>query len=270
MTNLDFEQKIIITKSYLNKTKFTGCCKIILYVNFVFYVFYSLNFYELTDYSLSLFPVKYKYQIYRMVSNYFIHLNLMHFLISSVLILSKLHNIEKMIGTVNTIIYVSLSTYITSIIYLILVSTLKYILNNIFNFQTVELDFKSMIGLTSIYFSIYTLECNYSNSLTEIIYHVEILKSYKPFYLLVFLQFINPKENLLGHISGIYSAKVIVKLSKFIFPSINYIKILEKKYSSLMFFLIRNLSYVSVYHLDNQNYMLNNLNLIISNYLFFK
>lgn len=269
MNNIDFDQKMIITKSYLNKTKFTACCKIIVYVNFVFYVFYSLNFYELTDYSLSIFPIKYKYQIYRMISNYFIHLNLMHFLIGTILLFSKLHSIEKMIGTVNTIIYVFLSAYISSLIYITLVSILKYTVNNFFNFQTVELDFKSMVGLSTIYFSIYSLECNYSNSSTEIIYQVEIIKSYKPFYLLVFLQFVNPKENLLGHISGIYSAKVVVRLSKFLFPSANYIKRIEKYLCDTTLFLIRKLNYVSMHHLENQNYLLNNLNLIISIYLFY-
>jgi hypothetical protein len=268
MTNIDFEQKIIISKGCLNKTKLTACCKILVYVNFVFYIFYSLNFYELTDYSLSLFPVKYKYQLYRIVSNYFIHLNLMHYLIATLLIISKLHSIEKMIGSAMTIVYVAFSIYVTAILYLILVYVLKYTVNNIFNFQTIELDFKSMIGLTSIYLSIYTLENNFLNNTTEIIYQVEIIKSYKPFYLLVFLQFVNPKENLLGHICGIYSTKVIVKLSKLIFPSINYIKKLEKTYYNVTFFLIRNLNYVSVYHLENENYLLTNLNLIISNYLF--
>lgn len=225
----------------------------------IFYVIFTLRLYELNLFSLSEYPIKYKSQYYRMLSHHFVHLNFVHFLVVISFIYYLLDGIEKKIGTLVFSIYCSLSLFFVSLAYYLLIKISKFLINDCFNIKDVGFDFYATVGSTGIFFCFYYIYCLDINNPTVYYYQydLEMLKILKPYCLLIILQFLNPKTNFYGHVSGIIAAKFIIRFSKILFPSIEIIYAFENKNAAIISRFFLNWNYIPCKILLNNNILIN-------------
>ena len=246
-------------KEKIKKTKFTfGYTIINILISFI-YVLYSARIYDSSDYSLSTFPLKYKNQLYRIITNSFIHLNFVHFVIIIGISYLKLPNIEKKMGTINFLIYLNLCIYFHGFFYIGLIGFEEIIWNKILGIKDIGFNFEATIGFSGIFFAYYYLDCINEADQTEVIYQVEIIKKFKPFYMIFALKILNPKFSLLSNYCGILASKIL--MTTILFPSIKSVKSFENFLSPFISKLLGS-NYVPVCYLSKNN-ILDNLKIKI-------
>lgn len=237
----------------LDKSKTPFCFYLVSLIILFTYILQSLKLCVISDFSLSFFPIKYKYQYYRIVCSHFVHLNLVHIVIVFYLLYHKISKIERKLGTIYTLIYFNLSIYVSSSIFIIIIKLIKVVINDLFGIQDNYFDFYSSVGMLSVYFSIINLDCIVKNHPIELFYQVEIIRSYKPYYLLMIFAFICPQSSFIGNLSGILGSKLIMRISSLVIPSYNSILEIEYSMRLLTKSLIVNCNFISVSHISLEN-----------------
>ena len=233
-------------------------------------VFFCENEYELerSQFSISLWPIINKHQYYRMITHYFFHFGFFHLLIDMIFLFNLCKIIEKQIGTLFTLAFISQALLLISCIYLIMFFFIKHFLRlfslSSYNFR---INFLSECGMSPLLFAIYTyyfLFSKHRDKTLNIFFVADIRIKYSGFAFLLFISFFTPNESFFGHLSGIFCGYLIKKfLGKYSMPKVAWVKDFEESWS-----LCRNeIFYINIINKD-QNF-LNDVSEIEMNYLDF-
>ena len=248
-----------------NNRKTSPKCSIIFIamcsINIIVLIYDHLNGIHIKQYTISLWPVLFKFQLYRIITHYFMHYGFMHMLINLLLfyILSK--KLEKTIGTIYTFAYIIQSLLFTSIIYLFIMILCRYIIGLLIN--TIELNFADVCGLSSLLFAlisfIFTFE-SMSNNEVILVLCFEIKRKHFPLVLMLVIFGLTSNFILmLGHLSGIYCGWLIKDyIGKYTLPSIKGVKWFE---SVILFKCLNSNCFIRITdkeqdYIDNINEML--------------
>lgn len=251
----------------LKKKRFTFGVTFIVMFNFLFYLFFTFRMYEISNFSLSEYPIKYKMQYYRMLTHNFIHLNFIHYAFSSYLFTLKISSLEKRIGTFIFFSFFNIIIYANSFVYIFLIKFTKIIINDALTIKYNEFDFSATVGISGIMFSMYYLNYAYDKQQKINFNNIEFNKKSIILFSIIIFQILNLHTSFYGNISGLFACIIIVKLSflKILFPSIKVIKFLEENmFKRIVNYLVNNYNYVSI-DLLSQNEVLDVLNLKIYN-----
>ena len=230
-------------------------------INIIVLLYDYLKGIQIKQYTLSLWPVLFKFQLYRIITHYFMHYGFMHMFLNLVFfyILSK--KLENTIGTIYTLVYIIHSILFTSIIYLFIMILCRYIIGLVIN--TIEFNFADVCGLSSLLFAlisfIFTFE-SISNNEVILVLCVEIKKKYFPLIIMIVIFSLTSNFFLmLGHLSGILCGWVIKDyIGKYTLPSIKGVKWFE---SIILFKYLNSKYFVRINdkeedHIGNINEML--------------
>lgn len=201
-------------KKKIQESQISLCLYIFIIIHNLSYLLYLFDLYEPVDFSLCLYPILYKNQYYRVLTNYFIHLNLSHYLIIQVFLIDIILSIEKQIGSFLFFILFNFFFYFNSLIYLLLVNISKLTINYIVKIPSNDYDFYGSLGLSGFIFGFHFLR-QYKTEGENINFEWIVInkKSYIVLLIIVFYIF-NPKVALYCHVSGFISMIFIVKIVK--------------------------------------------------------
>lgn len=247
-------------KNAINSINIPILTRIILIIITLNYLLYSFYSYDLYDFSLDEFSIKHKHQYYRFVTSHFIHLNIVHYLVTVVMIIKILAPIEKKIGVVYTLQFLLMNVYLISLSYIAVIRLFKFFIS-FFAFKIIDYDFLYSLGLCPILLSFYNFENSGYQVQTDFYQHISILKSSKPFYLLIVLSLTNPYLNLISNICGIILSKIIIRFLYFCFCKSYLIITIEDIISPIISKYLIYLGYVPFKGLKiEDNILLKNLN----------
>lgn len=230
-------------------------------INITVLIYDYLNGINIKQYTLSLWPVLFKFQLYRIITHYFMHYGFMHTFLNLFLfhILSK--KLENTIGTIYTLAYIIQSILFTSIIYLFIMILCRYIIGLVIN--TIEFNFADVCGLSSLLFALISFIITFESILNNEVILVlcfEVKKKYFPLIIMIVIFSLTSNFFLmLGHLSGIFCGWVIKDyIGKYTLPSIKGVKWFE---SVILFKYLNSKYFVRINdkeedYIDNINEML--------------
>ena len=205
-----------------------------------FLLFFTINIFLLI-YS-QIFPIKHsnfifqyrpivsKYQIYRIVSRYFVHFGFAHLILEQIFFFHLCKYFESKFGTLLTLSIIFVSMIIDSIINIILIP----IFTNFLSYRVaIILDHTYEGGLTPVIFTMVTLFSLFEKHrndrlLLENFFFLRMKYSY--IYLLGILYFFTPNKSFYGNISGIFGGFLLKKFRKILLPKLIWIYDFEEKY----------------------------------------
>lgn len=209
---------------------------------------YLPNF-EITDYSLCLWPIVNKHQYYRIISNHFYHVGVFHYLINMIVMYFVIKQLENEIGTLFTIIISIHSMVIVSLIYLLMMFLLKKLLQlSIYNFS-------AQCGFSCVCFTFYLFYFLLKKNNDKVInlFFFGIKGIHSSFLILFLFQMLTPNSSVIGHMGGLLCALCIYKGFVFItFPKYEWVYEAEKLINSnYMMYANKYVGYISV--TENEN-----------------
>lgn len=214
------------------------------------------------DFSLSLWPVVNKFQFYRIITRYFFYYGFWHLLLNMFFLFFICRALEKLIGTIYAIFFISETLILSSVIYLMLMLFLKMVLR-LFSYNS-NINFKSEVGISPLIFSIYTYYFLFGKNLAKkinILFFFEIPSQFSPFFFMLILYNFTPNTTIFGHLSGIISSYLIKHiLGKYTMPKNIWIKAVEERWS----FCKKEIFYIST--LDKNNDFIQSIQEIERNY----
>lgn len=208
-----------------------------------------LHNFEITDYSLCLWPIVNKHQYYRIISNHFYHIGIFHYLINMIVMYLVIKQLENEIGTLFTIIISIHSMIIVSFIYLLMMFLLKKML------QLSLYNFSGQCGFSCVCFTFYLFYFLLKKNNDKVInlFFFGIKGIHSSFLILFFFQMLTPNSSVIGHVGGLLSALFIYKGFVFItFPKYEWVYEAEKLINSnYMMYANKYVGYISV--TENEN-----------------
>ena len=214
------------------------------------------------DFSLSLWPVINKFQFYRIITRYFLYYGIFHLLVNMFFLYFICRALEKLIGTIYAIAFISQTLILSSVIYLILMFLLKNV-TRLLSYNS-NINFKNEVGISPLIFSIYTYYFLFGKNLDKkinILFFLEIPSRFSPFFFMLFLYTFTPNTTIFGHFSGILSGYLIKHfLGKYTMPKNIWIKELEERWS----FCKKEIFYISI--LDKNDDFIQTIQEIEKNY----
>ena len=204
--------------------KITFSFILFLVINTLGFIHSFFKSYDIKNYSLILWPLIRKKQLYRIFSNHFYHHGLFDYLTNMIGAFYITKYLEKEIGTIFIIIISIHSIILTSIFYLISVFILKFLLRlPIYNFFE-QCGFSSLFF--TLYFSYFLLGKNYERKINLLFIIVRGI--YSTYLLMLLIQILTPNASLIGNLCGTLSAYIMFRICKYItFPKIEWVKDFE-------------------------------------------
>lgn len=214
---------------------------IMIYPTFTFFLIINLGFYfyrkyysiRLSKFSISLWPILFKYQLYRLITHHFIHYGICHLFIELYFSFYICKYLEKNMGTLYSFYLIFIMIIMTSITYFTLIFLFKFF-GKFINFYY-NCDFIYECGMSSLLFSLYSYIIDFQKNKNKNIrlINIAIVKMrYSSFYILIALSLFTPNTTFLGNLCGIISAKIIKnKLKNSIFPKFRGVYNFEKKFN---------------------------------------
>jgi membrane associated rhomboid family serine protease len=204
--------------------KFCLSFKILFILNSMGFFYSFKNSFDVKNYILSVWPIIYKEQFYRIIFCYFFYQNTFDFIISIISLFFITKYLELSIGTVYTIIITFIGMIITSIIYVLFMIIFKII------FRYGEFYLTGFSGSITIFYNLsivyYLLKSNRDANFNFGFFDIKGL--YFMFYLASFHQFISPSGILILNICGAFSSYLIIKqIGYFILPRNIWVKKFE-------------------------------------------
>ena len=234
-------EELIYSRKY---TKVTLSFIIISLLKILFY-FYVLYYQNKEKFLFESYSILNYSQYYRCITRYFINYGAMHLLLELYITFYMCFYFENMLGTLFTIILISISFLFISIIHIGIIEILKYIYFLSNRSQSFDTDYEG--GLTPLFFFLYTFYFSFDENSNKIFFLLIIfmIKAKHSEYLLLFiLIFFTPNESVLGNLSGIIVAHLLMKLKIIFLPRIIWIIHVEKKLElNTMFPFYRFLNY---------------------------
>ena len=204
-------------------------------IPFSFALFFTLNtlclihsflpHFEITDYSLCLWPILNKYQYYRIITNHFYHIGVFHYMTNMIFLYFVTKYLENEIGSVYTILIAIHSMMLVSSMYLLMMYLLKKLL------QLSMYNFSSQNGFSCVCFTFdlfyFLLKRNNDKIISLFFFGIKGVHSS---FLIIFLfQMLTPNSSVIGHISGLIAALCIYKGFAFVsFPRFEWVDEAEK------------------------------------------
>ena len=200
----------------------------IIYLNFMFlfslnlslYLYWKYYYIRISYFSISLYPILNKYQLYRFITHHFMHYGICHFFVEIVITFYLCKFIEKIIGTLLTFSLILIMIITTSFLFFMVL--LMYKLTALLFNLRYEHDFIYECGMSSLLFALYTyiniFEKN-KNKVIKILNIVSIKTRYSQYYILLFLSIFTPNRTFFGNVIGIISGYIIKNLFGYrVFP----------------------------------------------------
>ena len=197
----------------------------------IFLLIYSQIFpIEHSNFIFQYRPIVSKYQIYRIVSRYFIHFGFAHLILEQLFFFHLCKYFENKFGTLLTLSIIFTSMIIDSIINIILIPIFTIFLSYR---VAIILDHTYEGGLTPVIFTMVTLFSLFEKHrndrlLLENFFFLRMKYSY--IYLLGILYFFTPNKSFYGNISGIFGGFLLKKFRKILLPKLIWIYDFEEKY----------------------------------------
>ena len=197
----------------------------------IFLLIYSQIFpIEHSNFIFQYRPIVSKYQIYRIVSRYFIHFGFAHLILEQLFFFHLCKYFENKFGTLLTLSIIFVSMLIDSIINIILIPIFTIFLSYR---VAIILDHTYEGGLTPVIFTMVTLFSLFEKHrndrlLLENFFFLRMKYSY--IYLLGILYFFTPNKSFYGNISGIFGGFLLKKFRKILLPKLIWIYDFEEKY----------------------------------------
>ena len=190
----------------------------IIYLNFMFlfslnlslYLYWKYYYIRISYFSISLYPILNKYQLYRFITHHFMHYGICHFFVEIVITFYLCKFIEKIIGTLLTFSLILLMIITTSFLFFMVLLIYK-LTALLFNLRY-EHDFMYECGMSSLLFSLYSYIFEFrknKNKQIQLFNSLIIKMSFSSFSILLFLSLFTPNTTFLGNLCGIYSAYII-------------------------------------------------------------
>lgn len=205
-------------------------------ITFTFILFFSIitlayiqclfSSFDINDYCLSIWPILYKKQYYRIITNQFYHTGLFHYLMNVIALFLITQKIENQIGTIYTLIISFHSILLISLMYI----AWMYCLKKLFSIAIFNFNFSFQCGFSSNLFSLYTLyfllDINKSKTVNLLFITVKGQKS--SFIWLILLQFITINYSFIANLSGILIAYCYINILTYVsFPKSHWISDFE-------------------------------------------
>ena len=205
-----------------------------------FLLFFTINIFLLIysqifpiEHSIFIFqyrPIVSKYQIYRIISRYFVHFGFAHLILEQIFFFHLCKYLESKFGTLLTLSIIIVSMIIDSLINIILIPIFTIFLSYR---VAIILDHTYEGGLTPVIFTMVTLFSLFEKHrndrlLLENFFFLRMKYSY--IYLLGILYFFTPNKSFYGNISGIFGGFLLKKFRKILLPKLIWIYDFEEKY----------------------------------------
>ena len=180
---------------------------------------------EITDYSLSLWPIINKYQYYRIITNHFYHIGVFHYLTNMIFLYFVTKYLENEIGSVYTIIVAIHSMMLVSSMYLLMMYLLKKLLQlSMYNFSS-----QSGFSCVCFTFDLFYFLLKKNNDKIISLFFFGIKGVHSSFLIIFLFQMLTPNSSVIGHLSGLIAALSIYKGFVFIsFPRMEWVDEAEK------------------------------------------
>ena len=235
-------EELIYSKKY---TKITLSFILISLIKLFFY-FYFLFFQNKENFSFESHFILTYGQYYRCITRFFINYGIMHLILELYLLFYGCFYFENMLGTIFTTILILISFLFISLINLCLIELFKYLYFISNRSESFDTDYEG--GLTPLFFFLYTFYFSFdanSNKIFFLLIIIVVKAKNSEYLLLLILIFFTPNESLIGNLSGIIAANLLMKCKKIFLPRILWIINVEKKLEFLnkMFPFYRSLSY---------------------------
>ena len=171
-----------------------------------------------------------KYQLYRIISRYFIHFGFAHLILEQISFFYLSKYFESKFGTLLTLSIIFTSMILDSIINIFLIPIFSIFLSYR---VSIILDHAYEGGLTPVLFTMVTYFSLFEKNRHERFFleNFFLLRmKYSFIYLLGILYFFTPNRSFYGNISGIFGGFIIKKYRQILLPKLTWIYDFEDKY----------------------------------------
>jgi membrane associated rhomboid family serine protease len=220
-----------ITNFFKKYPSITISFLIFLIINTIIYLYSKFIPLQTHKYIFQYIPIVKKFQLYRIITRYFIHFGIVHLILELIALFYLCKFLENSFGTLFTLSIIFISMILDSSIQLIIIPVFSFFLKGrialLYNFFYEG-------GLTPIVFTLLTYFYLYRrNSHRQFNFEsLLILRAkYSYIYLLVLLYCFTPNRTFYGNVSGIIGGHLLKKYGNYVLPKIKWIKDLEDNYS---------------------------------------
>ena len=217
-----------IFEKYKNITISFSLFFVINYFLLIYSVIYPI---EKSNFIFQYRPVVSKYQLYRIISRYFIHFGFAHLILEQISLFYLCKYFENKFGTLLTLSIIFTSMILDSIINIFLIPIFSMFLSYR---VSIILDHSYEGGLTPVLFTMVTYFSLFKKNRHERFFleNFFLLRvKYSFIYLLGILYFFTPNRSFYGNVSGIFGGFIIKKYRKILLPKLTWIYEFEEKYS---------------------------------------
>ena len=210
-------------------TKISLSFIIIILLKIFFYIY--ISYYQNKDKFVFDFHFIINYnQYYRFITCFFISYGIAHFILEAYITYKLCFYFENMIGTLITLVLIFISFILISVVHLTIMNLLIFLYSLAKRIH--HFDLYNEGGFTPLFFLLYTFYFSFEENNSKIFFLliIFVVKARNSEYiLLLLLIFFTPNETIIGNISGIISANILMKLKKVFLPKIIWIKHFEKQ-----------------------------------------
>ena len=202
-----------------------------LIINIIIYLYSKFIPIETYKYVFQYIPIVKKFQLYRIVTRYFIHFGIIHLILELVALYILNKNFENSFGTLFTLSIIFISMILDSFIQLLIIPAFSFFLRGRIS---ILYNFFYEGGLTPVVFTLLTYYSLFRRNKNQQFNFESILilrAKYSYIYLLIMLYCFTPNRTFYGNVSGIIVGHILKNYGNYILPRVKWIKDLEDSYS---------------------------------------
>ena len=194
-----------------------------LIINIVLLIYSQIFPIETSTFIFQYRPIVSKFQLYRIITRYFIHFGFAHFILEQISFFYVSKYFENKFGTLLTLSIIFISMILDSIIHIILIPFFTLFLSYR---VSIILDHSYEGGLTPVLFTLVTYFSLFEKNRNERLFFENFFLlrvKYSYVYLLGILYFFTPNRSFYGNISGILGGFILKQFRKVLLPKIIWI-----------------------------------------------
>ena len=200
-------------------------------INSIIYLYSKFLPLQTHKYLFQYIPIVKKYQLYRIITRYFIHFGVIHLILELIAIFYLCKFLENSFGTLLTLCILFISMILDSFIQLLIIPIFSFFLRG-----RISLLYNYFYegGLTPIVFTLLTYYYLFRRNSNRQFNFESILilrAKYSYIYLLILLYCFTPNRTFYGNVSGIIGGHLLKKYGNYFLPKINWINDLENNFS---------------------------------------